>query len=134
MCSFCPKRDSLTFLSFADSKHRNEAAYWSSNVNLNLERLNKKAMSYPMQGFNSGPAYSIPSQHYPGRVSPDKTDRDRSARRTPNNPASDRSPIRETSPQRTISPISDGGDITPGCTDYTPRRENFLKQEPGYAP
>jgi len=23
---------------------------------------------------------------------------------------------------------------TPGCTDYTPRREQFLKQEPKYAP
>lgn len=42
--------------------------------------------------------------------------------------------MREPNTQRTISPISDGGDVTPGCTDYTPRREQFLKQEPGYAP
>ena len=43
------------------SQYRNEAAYWSSNVNLNLDSLKKKTMAYPMQGFNSGPAYSIPS-------------------------------------------------------------------------
>ena len=118
------------------SQYRNEAAYWSSNVNLNLDSLKKKTMAYPMQGFNSGPAYSIPSQHYPGRVSPDKTDR--SARRTPNGgggpTSSRRSPCREPNTQRTISPISDGGEVTPGCTDYTPRKEQFLKQEPGYAP
>lgn len=79
----------------SNAKHQNETAYWSSNVNLNLERLGKKTRSYPIQGFNSGPAYSIPAQHYPGRVSPDKTDR--SALRTPNqggHAASSRSPMR----------------------------------------
>ena len=97
-------------------------------MNLNLESLKKKAMSYPIAGFSSGPAYSIPSQHYEGRVSPDKTDRDRSARKTPVHCASSRSPMRENVTQRTVSPISDGGgDATPGCTDYTPRHEKFLK-------
>ncbi len=38
--------------------------------------------------------------------------------------------------QRTISPqpVSDCASVTPGCTDYTPRHEQLLKQEPGYAP
>lgn len=29
---------------------------------------------------------------------------------------------------------SDSGDVTPGCTDYTPRHDKVLKQEPTYAP
>lgn len=31
-------------------------------------------------------------------------------------------------------PLSDLGEVTPGCTDYTPRHDKILKQEPGYAP
>ena len=36
--------------------------------------------------------------------------------------------------QRTVSPLSDRGSATPGCTDYTPRHEQFLKQQPQFAP
>lgn len=100
----------------ADAKHSSATACWSANVNLNLEQKGSKARSYPIQGFN-GPAYTIPNQHYPGRLSPDKTDRDRTPR-TPNNKASSPGPPS----QRTVSPFSDNtGNITPGCTDYTPR-------------
>jgi len=42
--------------------------------------------------------------------------------------ASTASPRNETiASQRTISPMSDRGNLTPGCTDYTPRAENLLK-------
>ena len=97
---------------------------------MNLDNMKKR--HYPIQGFN-GPAYSIPSQYYPGRVSPDKTDR---TARTPNQnqPASSRSPARDVVSQRTISPFSDVNDETPGCTDYTPHFDKLLKQQPGYAP
>ena len=78
------------FLWGKDKKHQKETAFWSSGVNLNLDGMKKR--HYPIQGFN-GPAYSIPSQYYPGRVSPDKTDR---TARTPNQqPASSRSPNRD---------------------------------------
>ncbi len=114
------------FLSLcADAKHSSATAQWSANVNLNLEQRGVKARSYPITGFN-GPAYTIPSQHYPGRLSPDKTDRDRTPR-TPNAKAASPGP----KSNRSVSPFSDRPEnVTPGCTDYTPRQEKFLKQEP----
>ena len=115
---------------------RNAAAnYWSSNVNL--------------KNFSS-PAYSIPSQHYPGRAtSPADNSRNQqhkqvissntmSRRRishkggaTPNS----RLITSRSSGGGAVSPASSGsghqyfsnGDLTPGCTDYTPRAEQLLK-------
>jgi len=49
-----------------------------------------------------------------------------------------KSPMQESPKlQRSISPIllSDTrSDITPGCTDYTPRHDKILKHEPVFAP
>ena len=91
-----------------------------------------KARNYPVSSFGGAPAYSIPNQHYPCRTSssPSKSPHAREIN------TSSPSKVIEASQMRagTISPLSDLGDITPGCTDYTPHREKFLKQEPGYAP
>ena len=103
------------------------AQHWSANVNLNLDGPTRRNLSnaHPIAGVGAGPAYSIPSQPYPGRFSPDKTERDR----TPRTPirANSSSPQRQTNDLtiRSVSPMptSEQGDVTPGCTDYTPRRE-----------